>query len=68
MLAYVDVLVDKYIPSQLIMISHDRLAQYWEVCSHNSKGIISLQGLMVNQAFGHVSFCVFHPVTDLELR
>lgn len=22
---------DKYVDSQLIMISHDRLAQYWEV-------------------------------------
>ena len=25
---------DRYIPSQLIMVSHDRLAQYWEVCLH----------------------------------
>lgn len=24
---------DRFIPSQLIMISHDTLAQYWEVCS-----------------------------------
>jgi len=23
---------DRFIPSQLIMISHDTLAQYWEVC------------------------------------
>lgn len=30
-LGYVDFQTDTYIPSQLIMISHDRLAQYWEV-------------------------------------
>jgi len=39
MLCHVDVWADTYIPAQLIMISHDRLAQYWEVCSYDGKGV-----------------------------
>ena len=33
---------DKYIPSHLIMVSHDCLAQYWEVCycTHSRWGIL----------------------------
>jgi hypothetical protein len=31
-----DTSVDVYIPSQLILISHDTLAQYWEAFGHIS--------------------------------
>jgi len=64
----VDLYAATYIPSQLIMVSHDRLAQYWEVCSsYSSKGVNVIGKLTVNQAFGHISFCVSHLVTDPEL-
>jgi hypothetical protein len=29
-------LIDKYIPSQLILMSHDTIAQYWETFGHIS--------------------------------
>lgn len=39
MLGDVDLYAATYIPSQLIMVSHDRLAQYWEVCSYSRIGV-----------------------------
>ena len=33
---YADELIDRYVASQLIMVSHDTLAQYWEDFGHIS--------------------------------
>ena len=46
---------DRFIPSQLIMISHDALAQYWEVRLVLLSHLCRFADLLT-QDFGHISF------------